>query len=82
VKGQFRQKFGLYAILFSFGLWGAVALVPFLSLGIASATITIAVLLVVSEFLFWLGIMLVGKQLAERYRQKLNPRAWLNKLKK
>lgn len=82
MKGQFRQKFGLYAILFSFGLWGAVALVPFLSLGIASATITIAVLLVVSEFLFWLGIMLVGKQLAERYRQQLNPRAWLNKLKK
>lgn len=82
MKDRFRQKLGFYAILFSFGLWGVVALVPFLSLGIAATTITIAVLLVVSEFLFWLGILLVGKQLAERYRQHLNPRAWLNKLKK
>jgi hypothetical protein len=82
VKAQFQQRLGLYAILFSLGLWGVVAVIPFLSLGITKATILIAVLVVVSELLFWLGILLVGKQLAERYRQQLNPRFWFNKFKK
>jgi hypothetical protein len=82
VKSQFQQRVGLSAILFSLGLWGAVAVTPFLSLGIAQTTIAVSILVVVSELLFWLGILLVGKQLAERYRQQLSPRFWLNKLKK
>jgi hypothetical protein len=81
VKDKLQQRLGLSAILVSCALWATVAIIPLLALGSTQTTIAIAVSLLVSELLFWLGILLVGKQIAERYRQQLDPRYWLNKLK-
>jgi hypothetical protein len=53
------QKLGLILIVLSFLPWVAIPLVvPFLPL-----------LLVVAEILFWLGVLLVGKEVTQRYRQ-------------
>jgi len=64
------QKLGFILIVLSFLPWVAIPLVvPFLPLSAAQKALTIPVLLVVAEILFWLGILVVGKEVAQRYRQ-------------
>ncbi len=64
------QKLGLILIVLSFLPWVAIPLVvPFLPLSAAQKALTIPVLLVVAEILLWLGILVVGKEVAQRYRQ-------------
>jgi hypothetical protein len=73
------KKFGLIAIWLSFGLWGVVGIVSISSLTISQKAISIPILLLVSEISFWLGVVLVGKTVADRYREQLNPRRlWVN----
>lgn len=43
------------------------------------ATITPS-LVIVSEVSFWLGILLTGKELAQRYRRKLSPYYWWQRI--
>jgi hypothetical protein len=66
----------------------AVLVVPFLSTtnsgtpatGIAhKATLTTG-LIIGGEVIFWAGILLVGKELAQSYRQKLSPCYWWRRL--
>jgi hypothetical protein len=73
------KKIGLIAIWLSFGLWGVAGIVSISSLTISQKAISIPVLLLVSEIAFWLGVVLVGKTVADRYRERLNPRRlWLS----
>jgi hypothetical protein len=45
------------------------------------ATLTTG-LIVGGEVMFWMGILLVGKELAQSYRQKLSPCYWWRRLTK
>jgi hypothetical protein len=64
------QKLGFILIVLSFLPWVAIPLVvPFLPLSSAQKAASVPVLLVVAEILFWLGVLLVGKEVAQRYRQ-------------
>jgi hypothetical protein len=64
------QKLGLILIVLSFLPWVAIPLVvPFLPLSVAQKAASVPVLLVVAEILFWLGVLLVGKEVTQRYRQ-------------
>jgi hypothetical protein len=64
------QRLGLILIVLSFLPWVAIPLVvPFLPLSAAQKAISVPVLLVLAEIFFWLGLLLVGKQVAQRYRQ-------------
>lgn len=42
----------------------------------------IAGLLIVSEIAFWTGGIILGKEVAKKYRQYLNPKNWSRKQKK
>ena len=67
------QKLGLVLIVSSFLPWLAIVLiVPLLPLSITQKAIIVPVLLVVAEVLFWLGLLLVGKVAAQRYRRYLS----------
>ncbi|MCY7274119.1 MAG: transporter suffix domain-containing protein [Phormidesmis sp. CAN_BIN44] len=68
------KKLGIGLILVSFLPWIAVAVVPFLGASIAQKSVLIPVLFVSAELIFWIGILIVGKEVAERYRRWLNPR--------
>jgi len=68
------KKLGVGLILVSFLPWIAVAIAPFLAVSIAQKAVLIPVLLGSAEVMFWLGILIVGKEVAERYRRWLNPR--------
>ena len=75
-------KLGLVLIVASCLLWAAVLVVPILPLAIAQKAIITTSLVVISEVIFWLGIMLSGKELAHRYRRNLNPYYWWQKVTK
>jgi spore maturation protein SpmA len=76
------KKIGLIAIWISFGLWGVVGIVSISSLTISQKAVSIPILLLVSEIAFWLGVVLVGKTVADRYREQLNPRRLWVSIKK
>ncbi|MBD2384312.1 transporter suffix domain-containing protein [Cylindrospermum sp. FACHB-282] len=69
------QKLGLVLIILSFSPWLIVPfVVPFLPISITQKAFLIPVMLVVAELTFWLGLLLVGKEVAQRYRRYLRRR--------
>ncbi|MBC7824507.1 MAG: transporter suffix domain-containing protein [Candidatus Parcubacteria bacterium] len=68
------RKIGIGLILVSFLPWIAVAALPFLALSIGQKAVLIPILIGSAEVIFWIGILVVGKEVAERYRRWLNPR--------
>jgi hypothetical protein len=71
-----NSKLGLGLVLISCLLWVAVLAVPFLPATIAHKALVTTSLVLLSECAFWLGIGISGKELAQRYRRKLNPYYW------
>jgi hypothetical protein len=82
VREQVHHKLGLSLIILSSLMWGAVLLVPICPLSFAQKSLITTGLILISEVIFWLGILLSGKELAHRYRQKLNPYYWWQKVGK
>jgi hypothetical protein len=82
VRATVYSKLGLFLIVVSCLLWAAVLAVPILPLSIAQKSLTATSLIVISEVIFWLGILLAGKELAHRYRRNLNPYYWWQKVTK
>lgn len=90
MHGRFRHKLGIVLIVASCIMWAAVFLVPIVPWsGTSSLTTVIAQkavlttgLIVTSEVIFWLGILLSGREFARRYLQKLNPYYWWQKFTK
>jgi hypothetical protein len=67
------QKLGLFLIIISFLPWLAMAIIlPFISLSVAQKALLVPALLVFAEVIFWLGALLVGKEVVQRYRRYLN----------
>lgn len=68
-----KRYLGLVLVVGSFLPWVAIPLiVPLLSLSLAQKAILVPVLLVVAEILWWLGVLLLGKEVVQRYRRYLN----------
>ena len=64
------RNLGLLLIVGSFLPWAAIVLiVPLLALSLAQKALIVPVLAVVAEVLFWLGLLLVGKEAAKAYRR-------------
>ena len=61
-------------ILGSFLPWFGILALPWISLSIAQKAIAGSVLFVIAEVLFWVGVLIVGKEVADRYQRWLNPR--------
>jgi hypothetical protein len=82
VRERVRHQLGLTLIIISCVLWGAVLFVPMLALSLAHKGLVSTGLILISEVIFWLGILISGKELAHRYRQNLNPYHWWQKVGK
>jgi hypothetical protein len=80
VQTRIQAKLGLVLIAASCLLWAVVFVVPFLPFSLTSKATIITSLVIVSEVIFWLGILLAGKELAHRYRRQLNPIEWWRKI--
>jgi hypothetical protein len=66
-------KLGLGLAIGSFLPWLLMLALPFLSLSIADKALGTVLLLTVAEAMFWLGALLAGQEVVQRYRQQLNP---------
>ena len=77
------QRLGLVLVVASFLPWAAIAFVlPWLPITAAQKTLLVPVLLVLAEILFWLGLLIVGKEAAQRYKQFFNIQGLWRSLKR
>lgn len=75
-KTSFAMKAGMTLVIFSFLLYGVIFSLPWLPLTLASKLTLTPALMGVSEAAFWIGGILAGKEVVNRYRRWLDPRAW------
>lgn len=68
------KQLGVVLIVASCLVWLAIVAVPLLPLTLAMKAAIVSGLLISGEALFWCGALLVGKDVAARYREWLNPR--------
>ncbi|AFY94226.1 transporter suffix domain-containing protein [Chamaesiphon minutus] len=81
MRVKVKSQLGLLLIIISCLLWAIVLAVPlFTRSDLAQKATLTASLPIVSEVSFGLGILLTGKQLALRYRRKLNPYYWWQRI--
>ncbi len=80
MQTRIQAKLGLVLIIVSCLLWAAVLVVPLLTFTLTNKALIITSLVITSEVIFWLGILLAGKELAHRYRRQLNPIEWWRRI--
>ncbi|MBW4693513.1 MAG: transporter suffix domain-containing protein [Lyngbya sp. HA4199-MV5] len=68
------KQLGIVLIIVSCLVWLAIAAVPLLPFTLAQKAAIVPGLLIGGEVIFWCGALLVGKEVAARYRERLNPR--------
>jgi len=72
-------RIGISLIIGSFILWLVPLTVPFTPLPTHIKASLAAGAIVTAEVMFWLGVAIVGKEAATKYRKKLNPKNWHKK---
>lgn len=74
-----KFKAGIALIILSTLLFTSLLAIPFIDVaGKAKITIT-TVLIVLGEITFWIGGILLGKELFSRYKAYFNPLNWFKK---
>lgn len=77
---SFSYKLGLGIIIFSLSLWLIPIITPFTPIPTkVKAGIIIPGSIILAEILFWLGALLVGKEVANKFKSYLNPKKWREK---
>jgi len=74
-----RIKLGIFLMVFSGVFFAATFVIPFLKLPSQTKVIASTTSLILMEIVFWLGGLLVGKELFTKYKKQLNPRNWFSK---
>ncbi|MBW4581074.1 MAG: transporter suffix domain-containing protein [Tildeniella nuda ZEHNDER 1965/U140] len=68
------KQFGFFLIVFSCLMWLAIVAIPLMPVTLAQKAVLVPGLLILGEIFFWIGALLAGKEVAQRYRHWLNPR--------
>jgi hypothetical protein len=77
MKKKNRQiKLGIFLMIFSGFFFAATFIFPLLDLPAKTKIIASTTSLVLMEVVFWLGGLLVGKELFTKYKKQLNPKNW------
>jgi phosphate/sulfate permease len=76
-KSKF-YKIGIGLIITSFLLWLIPVIAPFTPFPTSVKAMTITGALVIAEVIFWVGALLVGKEVAAKIKGYLNPKNWRN----
>ncbi len=74
------EKIGLVLIVLSCAFYAGLLVVPFAPLTPPGKVALSAGLVISGEGVFWIGCVIVGKELMRRYRHHLNPRTWFRKM--
>lgn len=73
------RNIGILLVTLSFVAYGLLALVPFLPLETSHKLLLSPALVGIGEAVFWIGGLLLGKEVIARFKQVLNPCNWFNK---
>ena len=79
MKKNRQIKFGIILILLSGVAFAIMLLIPFLDLENKYKVIGSSSAFIVMEILFWVGGLLVGKELFMKYKAWLDPRNWFGR---
>jgi hypothetical protein len=74
-------RLGIILLLVCIPFFLAIPIVPFLDLDTKAKVTISTILLITGEVLFWVGGLLVGKELLTKYKSYLNPINWFKKNK-
>jgi hypothetical protein len=80
-KKPILYRIGISLIIFSFLIWAIPVIVPFTSVNSSVKVIVVTGSLILAEITFWVGVAIVGKEVAMKFRGYLNPRKWRKKIK-
>jgi len=72
-------KIGIILFILSNLLWIAAAVIPFTSLSVYTKAVVISSALICAEVMFWVSVLLLGKEAVKKYKNYLNPRNWRKK---
>lgn len=72
-------KLGIGLLILSLLLWLIPVITPFTSLPTKVKAGTITGSIIMAEIMFWIGALLVGKEVATKFKSYLNPKNWRKK---
>jgi len=78
-KYNWKIKTGVGLIIISIPLFLFLPAIPFLNIESAAKIKFSTVIFVVAEITFWVGGLLVGKELFTKYKTYFNPKTWFKK---
>lgn len=73
-------KIGMGMIVLAFICWSGALLVPFTDFSIKAKAGIITGILVVGEVVFWIGLLLAGKEGFAKIKSYFNPKNWRKKI--
>jgi hypothetical protein len=79
MKKNRQIKFGIILILLSGVAFAVMLLIPFMNLENKYKVIGSSSAFIAMEVLFWVGGLLVGKELFMKYKSWLDPRKWFSR---
>lgn len=72
-------RWGIFLMIFSGVFFALTLLIPFLELETKQKVVWSSASFIAMEVVFWLGGLLVGKELFTKYKARLNPGNWFHK---
>jgi hypothetical protein len=78
MKSKAQRILGISLILLTWVFWGMIFVIPFLKLGVKLSAILITALLIGTNA-FWIGIFLVGKEYAKKFRVVEKLKKWFRR---
>lgn len=73
------KKTGIVLIILSFLLYGGILLVPFTPYTVGTKAVITSVLVILGEISFWVGGLILGREIIARYKKYFNPFHWFKK---
>jgi len=81
-KKKWKLKIGITLISISVAFFLIIFALPFVSMDLKVKIALTSVLVVVGEVSFWVGTILIGKDVYLKFKEKLKSGEWLEKKKK
>jgi len=73
------KKIGIALVILSCVLYGGLFIVPFIPCSVATKAIISTSLVISGEASFWIGGIILGKELVSKFRYYNNPMNWFKK---
>ena len=80
-KKNWKFKLGIVLIIISVIFFLTLFAMPFIPLGTKTKITVSTVLIITGETMFWVGTILIGKEVWNKYKSYLKSGEWLNKKK-